>query len=44
MFWSLMTIIGELYLYLTEVIFMLKHPVKLRGYRGWAKSRYALYS
>ena len=30
MFRSLMTIIRELYLYLTEVIFMLKHSVKLR--------------
>ena len=30
MFRSLMTIIGELYLYLTEVIFMFKHSVKLR--------------
>jgi len=32
MFRSLMTIIRELYLYLTEVIFMLKHSVKLRRY------------
>jgi len=30
MFRSLMTIIRELYLYLTKVIFMLKHTVKLR--------------
>jgi len=30
MFWSLMTIIRELYLYLTEVTFVLKHSVKLR--------------
>ena len=30
MFRSLMTIIRELYLYLTKVIFMLKHSVKLR--------------
>jgi len=30
MFRSLMTIISELYLYLTTVIFMLKHSVKLR--------------
>ena len=30
MFLSLMTIIRELYLYLTKVIFMLKHSVKLR--------------
>ena len=30
MFRSLMTIIRELYLYLTKVIFMLKHWVKLR--------------
>jgi len=27
-----MTIISELYLYLTKVIFMLKHSVKLRRY------------
>jgi len=32
MFRSLMTIISELYLYLTTVIFMLKHSVKLRRY------------
>ena len=32
MFRSLMTIIRELYLYLTKVIFMLKHSVKLRLY------------
>ena len=32
MFLSLMTIIRELYLYLTKVIFMLKHSVKLRRY------------
>ena len=32
MFWSLMTFIRELYLYLTKVIFMLKHSVKLRRY------------
>ena len=30
MFRSLMIIIRELYLYLTKVIFMLKHSVKLR--------------
>jgi len=30
MFRSLMTVIRELYLYLTKVIFMLKHSVKLR--------------
>ena len=30
MFQSLMTIIMELYLYLTKVIFMLKHSVKIR--------------
>jgi len=30
MFRSLMTIIRELFLYLTKVIFMLKHSVKLR--------------
>ena len=32
MFRSLMTIIRELYLYLTKVIFMLKLSVKLRRY------------
>jgi len=32
MFRSLMTIIRELYLYLTKVIFMLKHSVELRRY------------
>jgi len=32
MFRSLMAIIRELYLYLTKVIFMLKHSVKLRRY------------
>jgi len=32
MFQSLMTIIRELYLYRTKVIFMLKHSVKLRRY------------
>ena len=32
MFRSLMTITRELYLYLTKVIFMLKHSVKLRRY------------
>jgi len=32
MFRSLMTIIRELYLYLTKVIFMLKHSVKLGRY------------
>jgi len=30
MFRSLMTVIRELYLYLTKVIFMLRHSVKLR--------------
>ena len=30
MFRSLMTIIRELYLYLTKVMFMLKHSVKLQ--------------
>ena len=34
MFRSLMAIIRELYLYLTKVIFMLKHSVKLRRYTG----------
>jgi len=32
MFRPLMTTIKELYLYLTKVIFMLKHWVKLRRY------------
>ena len=32
MFRSLLTIIRELYLYLTKVIFMLKHSIKLRPY------------
>ena len=32
MFRSLMTVIRELYLYLTNVIFMLKYSVKLRRY------------
>ena len=32
MFRSLMTIIRELYLHLTEVIFMLKHSVQLHRY------------
>jgi len=32
MFRSLMTTIRELYLYLTKVIFMLKHSVKLGRY------------
>ena len=32
MFRSLMTVIREFYLYPTEVIFMLKHLVKLRRY------------
>jgi len=32
MFRSLMTIIRELYLYLTKVIFMLEHSVKLHLY------------
>jgi len=32
MFRSLMTIIRELYLYLTKVIFMLKHSVRLGRY------------
>jgi len=32
MFRSLMTIISKLYLYLTKVIFMLKHSVKLSRY------------
>ena len=37
MFRSLMTIIRELYLYLTKVIFMLKHSVKLRRYVNQVK-------
>jgi hypothetical protein len=32
MFRSFMTIVRELYLYLTKVMFMLKHSVKLRRY------------
>ena len=32
MFRSLMTVIRELYLCLTRVIFMLKHSVKIRRY------------
>jgi len=32
MFRSIMTVIMELYLYLTKVIFILKHSVKLRSY------------
>ena len=32
MFRSLMTIIRELYLYLTKIIFMLKHSAKLHRY------------
>jgi len=32
MFRSSMTIIRELYLYLTKVIFVLKHSVKIRRY------------
>jgi len=32
MFRTLVTIFIELYVYLTEVIFMLKHSVKLRRY------------
>jgi hypothetical protein len=35
MFRSLMTIIRELYLHLTKIIFMLKHSVKLRRYTYW---------
>ena len=35
MFRSLMAIIRELYLYITNVIFMLKHSVKLRRYINW---------
>ena len=35
MFRSLMTIIRELYLFLTKVIFMFKHWVKLRRYVYW---------
>jgi len=34
MFRSSMTIIRELYLYLTKVIFMLKRSVQLRRYTG----------
>jgi hypothetical protein len=35
MFRSLITIISEFYLYLTKVIFMLKHSVKLHRYRNY---------
>jgi hypothetical protein len=35
MFRSLMTIIRELYLHISKVIFMLKHSVKLRRYINW---------
>jgi len=35
MFRSLMTIITELYLSLTKVLFMSKHSVKLRRYIYW---------
>jgi len=35
MFRSLMTIIRDIYLYLTKVIFTLKHWVKLRPYINW---------
>jgi len=35
MFRSSMAIIREIYLYLTEVIFMLKHWVKVRRYINW---------
>ena len=41
MFRSLMTIIRELYLYLTKVIFVLKHTVKLRRYKNWAMWHHA---
>jgi len=41
MFRSLMTIIRELYLYITKVIFMLKHWVKLRRYVNMAACRRA---
>ena len=37
---SLMTIIRELYLYRTKVIFMLKHSVKLRCYINWVIWQY----
>jgi hypothetical protein len=42
MFRSLMTIIRELFLYLTKVTFMLKHSVKLRRYRCWVMWQHAL--
>jgi len=39
MFRSLMTIIRELYLYLTKVLFTLKHSVKLRRYINYVMWR-----
>ena len=42
MFRSLMTIIRELYLYLTKVIFMLKHWVKLRSYINYVMWQHSL--
>jgi hypothetical protein len=41
MFRSLMTIIRELYLYLTKVIFVLKHSVKLRLYINYVMWQHA---
>ena len=43
MFRSLMTIIRELYLYLTKVIFMLQHSVKLCRLGDVAACRRAAY-
>ena len=42
MFRSLMAIIRELYLYLTKVICMLKHSVKLRRYINYVMWQHAL--
>ena len=44
MFRSLMTIIWELYLYLTKVIFMLKYSVKLRRYINYVMRQRAATS
>jgi len=43
MFRSLMTIIRELYLYLTKVIFMLKHSVRLRRYMHYVMWQHVYY-
>jgi hypothetical protein len=41
MFRSLMTIIRELYVYLTKVIFILKHSVKLSRYINYVMWQHA---